>query len=872
MALTVDHIQRRLKQFELDALFFEDLGWAAAAESFAAQLSGDFFAHNSRLQGRVIAQVQGVTALEITGLLNKADFALDRLYPCLNQIANLVSDPLVIWTDSNRQRSLWCWLGDIDGAKYWHTHVVIRGQGDWDWAMRLARLQHFTKAETFADCLDPPLRIVGPEIRSGFCQSWQGLVAGLQGIPTMAERQHYALRILLRMIVVGALQQRGFLAEDPWFLQNQFGKSQQQGQNRFFANVWQPLCQQGFSLPYEERTLPVQQQLGMIPFLPTGPFQPDELDQCWGHLPIPDTGFEPALSWLGDVLMAAAEGPGLTDILQPVLEWVASDYWGEPMTTPSPVIEALCDRTLNSTILDRATALEGDDYPSIPAMLMSISPIAASALLEEIGQMTILDPACGAGRYLVTTLRSLARIICTLTGIVALRKKVPLPPWLSPGTSGPTREERSATDPGGRPSFNIIRHLLSRSWYGLDQWPLALEMTRLQLFLEGVHYANEAQEIASLPDLSLTILEGNALVGLVRVDSERFDQIQPRSKRAPTTSSTTELTPLQGNLLQPLMAETYQSILAERQVRLEHYRSQTELLAEAGNVPAYAQADFLRDRLDELNQIAQDKLNHLLWNECSQQFGIRLQHQDESGKRQFRLLEPADIELVKPFHWGFYFNQLLRERGGFDLIVSHFPTGVVQPTATEFVATHQDLFHQKTITPSTFRHNASQILTIDPDLNRAWLDYRSTFSFPNQYFRRSEYYPHASLTNPVSAQSRLYWSRLYLERSLELLRPGGHCGGLMEPFWSRNNSQALRDWLQNETALKLVLDLSNHAGLWGEVSSRTTLSLLWLQKGGCTEGNPHVAYQRATDAITPAKLHPLLQRLIDLNEKPGPIS
>ena len=76
-------------------------------------------------------------------------------------------------------------------------------------------------------------------------------------------------------------------------------------------------------------------------------------------------------------------------------------------------------------------------------------------------------------------------------------------------------------------------------------------------------------------------------------------------------------------------------------------------------------------------------------------WGIRVQYQDATGKRQSRLLEYADVEALAPFHWGFYFHHLLKYQGGFDIILSHLPTGTVQPREAEFVDRHQDVLRQK---------------------------------------------------------------------------------------------------------------------------------------------------------------------------------
>ncbi len=677
-------------------------------------------------------------------------------------------------------------------------------------------------------------------LAAGFHQSWQRLTDVLRPLPG-GQRTHYATLLLTRLIAVAALQQRGYLGGDEWYLHNQFGQSQQRELDSFFGQVLQPLCQQGFTLPVEERSPAFGQRFGLLPFVPTGPFRFTELDQRWGHVPLPDGVFEPVLNWLAD--LAAAAPTGLDAGLGVLLEQAVNGQAGVAVATPAPLLGALCDRTIHATLLDRAEALTGHRYRSTDMLLAALSPAQAGELLAVLGQITLLDPACGSGRFLVAALNQLVDLAQGLRAIAASGSTKNLPDWAKPAADS---------------TLVLYQHFATHALYGLDLWPPAVELARLQLWLQGVQHTTQPAQLTTLPDLTLTVLAGNALVGLVQVEDERFDQVLP--KRGAKATAPEPAAPLQGNLLQPLIADSYQSALVERQVRLEHYRSQTQILAEVGSVPVYAQADFLRDRIDELNAIAQGKLTHLLWSECSQQLSLRVP--DPGGDRPTRPISPADIEAAQPFHWGFYFHGLLRDRGGFDIVLSHLPHGAIKATQAGFVEQYTPLFEQKQVAPSTFLHNYREVMTIDPDLAQAWAEYRGQFTWLSNYLRRSEHYPHSSQAGEGANQGRLYWSRLFLERSLQLLRPGGRCAVVLDPFWAQGNSAPLRHWLERQTHLATVLDLSNHRGLWSHAPSRTTLCALWLHNQGSTPGSPYAAYAKDS-ALDPTALGELLQRLID---------
>jgi hypothetical protein len=77
----------------------------------------------------------------------------------------------------------------------------------------------------------------------------------------------------------------------------------------------------------------------------------------------------------------------------------------------------------------------------------------------------------------------------------------------------------------------------------------AVEIAKLRLFLSLVASAETVDDLEPLPNVDFNIMSGNSLIGLIRVDDQRFDYMGETK---------------QGNILQSLNSQNYQAILKEK--------------------------------------------------------------------------------------------------------------------------------------------------------------------------------------------------------------------------------------------------------------------------------------------------------------------
>ncbi|MEU1447540.1 Eco57I restriction-modification methylase domain-containing protein [Streptomyces mirabilis] len=142
--------------------------------------------------------------------------------------------------------------------------------------------------------------------------------------------------------------------------------------------------------------------------------------------------------------------------------------------TPSSLIDCLLDSALDPVIDD---AVKRGEIRATRAG----QPDARDAIVEELLSLTVCDPACGSGHFLVAAARRIAK------RVAAVREQNP------------------------EPTIDAVRHALhevvARCIYGVDLNPMAVELAKVSLWLEALEPGKP------LGFLDAHIKHGNALLG-----------------------------------------------------------------------------------------------------------------------------------------------------------------------------------------------------------------------------------------------------------------------------------------------------------------------------------------------------------------------
>ena len=112
-----------------------------------------------------------------------------------------------------------------------------------------------------------------------------------------------------------------------------------------------------------------------------------------------------------------------------------------------------------------------------------IDPVQAPALGEALERVTVVDPACGSGAYLIGMMQELLEVRYALFRV--------------------TKESRRVHD--------LKLHIIERNLYGVDIDEFAVDIARLRLWLSlAIDYDGDKPQ--PLPNLNFKIIRGDSLL------------------------------------------------------------------------------------------------------------------------------------------------------------------------------------------------------------------------------------------------------------------------------------------------------------------------------------------------------------------------
>jgi len=880
MSPTLKESRELLQDFEFNKLFVQKLGWdnPSSHKTVPVEIEGETYSL------KPIAQLNGVVVYEIIADSGNIPNSAERL-TIYREIVQISAENLLIFIDKNRTKCLWYWV-KREGTKLYPRDRVYVKREPCDLLLskvtalkvdleELETLSVIDVAQRFQAGLD--VERVTKKFFEEFKQQHVEFLSVIRGIDKETDRRWYTSVLLNRLMFVYFLQRKGFIDSGKMlYLQEKLAESKQRGTDLFYSQFLKTLFFDGFSKPLDLREEGVQELIGDVKYLNGGLFLEHPIEQNYPNIAIPDAAFEKifnlfaAYSWNLDDTVGGKENEINPAVLGYIFEkYINQKAFGAYYTRPQ-ITEYLCDRTINKLILDKInnsspSPLTKGESPSpspltkggrggiprhfetITELLTNLDANLCRRLLEDIlPNLTLLDPACGSGAFLVAAMKTLIYIYSTVIGT----SKFLTDHYLNNYLKNIEKEHSSL-------NYYIKKRIISDNLYGVDIMPEAVEIAKLRLFLALVSAAHDVSELEPLPNIDFNIMSGNSLIGLIRVDETGFDSVGDS---------------LQGNLLQTLAANSYKAILADKNKSVYLYKKHPFESGEQAVGSQESQLLRLRSHIEQLNRESQDKLNLLLLDEFSKRLGIKYEQVQLAGKPKKRVLTIEDIAELQPFHWGYHFDRIL-EGGGFDAIITNPPWEIFKPDAKEFFAEHSNLVTKKKMDIKSFEKEQKKLLQ-DIEVSNAWLEYQSNFPHISAYYRSAEQYKNQiSIVSGKKAGTDINLYKLFVEQCFNLLRSGGECGiAIPSGIYTDLGTKQLREMLFSRTKITGLFCLENRKKIFEGVDSRFKIVVLTFEKGGITTEFPSAFMRLDVDELQRFPSADSLQISIELVRKLSPDS
>lgn len=829
MSLDLNAVAERLADFDFSGLFIEELGWSRPTGVTPKQVNvGEL-----TFTAKPIAQLAAVVILEVASSVGTLPDAKTR-DAVHREIVKIHYENVLIFVDQERTRSEWLWVKRENGKDLKRPHTFLRGQpGDLfitKVAPLLFEVADFETGEPSVVEVARRLRLgldierVTKKFYGQFYEQHLAFLELITGIDDEHDRRWYASILLNRLMFVWFLQKKGNIDRGNLnYLTDKLAESQSRGKNRFYREFLTLLFFEGFAKPANDRSEAARNLLGEVRYLNGGLFLRHAIEQEYKSIDVPDRAFENLFKLFQSYSWNLNDTPGgdANEINPDVLGYIFEKYINQKAFgayyTRTEITTYLCERTIHRLILDavntpkiefiRSLPGKNYDFKTVSDLLANLdAPLTKKLLYDVLPKLSILDPACGSGAFLVAAMKTLINIYTAAFGYARyrdhgeLRRKV---------------EEVERDHPNVE--YFVKKSIITNNLYGVDIMEEAVEIAKLRLFLALVASARTPEQLEPLPNIDFNLLAGNSLIGLLRVDEQEFDEAQKALFRQRGREILT-------------VKKSYRHVVDEKNRSVATYRY----------TATYSQdLRVLRDAIDELREEAAETLNDILL-DAFQSAGVQYEEatwdstKQREGKGKKRPLTREDIAELAPFHWGYEFDEIINKRGGFDAIITNPPWESVEPKAKEFFEIAKNATDIK-----DFEKELARQLR-DKDVMEEWLAYLSRFNHERAWFRSApEYENQIPIINGKRQGKDINLYKLFVERCHRLLREGGECG-LVVPggIYSDLGAKRLRELLFESTEITGLFGFENRRQIFEGVDSRFKFVVLTFRKGGETTEFP----------------------------------
>jgi hypothetical protein len=516
-------VRAQLQDFKFKAVFVEELGWSNPSRGLR-ETTVD--AAGVELRRRPIAELSGFVVFEVEATAGDGAIPDAKTRASAHKvIGGLHHEHVLVFVDRARQKSVWSWVHRKDGKDHLRTHHYFRGQpgdlfigklgslmfdlGDFDQEGNVSIVE---VAQRVRKALD--VEKVTKKFYTGFQEQHVAFLELVRGIADDRQRQWYVSVLLNRLMFIYFLQKKGFLDRgNRDYLQDRLAWSRRTlGEDRYFSRFLELLFFQGFAMPEDRRSAEARERLGHVRYLNGGLFLRHRVELDNPGIDVPDQAFENLFALFGSYTWYLDDTPGGDDsaINPDVLGYIFEKYinqksFGAYYTRPE-ITDWLCEETIHRRVLDRVNELEGvtagAHFDEMSDLLLNLTPALCRLLLGKVlPDLSVLDPACGSGAFLVAALKTMLGVYGAVVGAA---KTLP-----DEALKAEVKGWEAAHPSLG---YYLKKRVIVGNLYGVDLMEEAAEIARLRLFLSLVASASREEELEPLPNIDFNVMAGNSLV------------------------------------------------------------------------------------------------------------------------------------------------------------------------------------------------------------------------------------------------------------------------------------------------------------------------------------------------------------------------
>ncbi|WP_204138404.1 Eco57I restriction-modification methylase domain-containing protein [Halomicronema sp. CCY15110] len=446
--------------------------------------------------------------------------------------------------------------------------------------------------------------------------------------------------------------------------------------------------------------------------------------------------------------------------------------------TPPELVGQLIKSALEPVIADRLEALGKDATPE--------------AQEQVLLSLKICDPACGSGHFLLAAARRVGKELA--------------------------RIRTGEPQPGPESLRVAIRDVIQHCVYGVDLNPLAVDLCKVALWLEGLCRG------LSLNFLDHRIKCGNSLVGVLDLDCLK-EGIPDNAYKAVTGDDKKLATQLKKrNKQERKDVETGQGSLPlfntfERD-REEYARAWREIESMKDDDPtAVRQKQQRYERSRHLVSWLRDRSACNLWTAA---FFMPLTEQhvqllptsgvlDNLLKGNWatqEIVNAADrlAEEKRFFHWPLEFPEVSKQ-GGFDCVLGNPPWEKINLKDEEFFAvSHPEIANAPT--KAKRKKLIETLESLDPDSYKRYQEAQKMHDALSNFFRESGSFP-------LTGVSRINLYSIFAELGVKNICDNGRLGFVIASgLVTDDNNKKLFEYLIDNDCLVQVLDFENRGGIF----------------------------------------------------------